>query len=68
MDDDQQDAMDSAIFAGRVLIAVMAVRDATGCSIHEAIDAVAARHDLLRTERSDDFNVSREEWGRHFYS
>ena len=68
MNDDQTSAMDTAIFNGHVLKAVMVVRDARECGIHAAIEAVAERYEHLRVERPEDFTVPRAEWGKNFYS
>ncbi|MEU9100865.1 hypothetical protein [Streptomyces sp. NPDC048361] len=35
---------DSDILAGRTILAVKAIRDARGCSLHEAVDLFAQRH------------------------
>lgn len=35
---------------------------------HEALDIFAERYEELRRDRPDDFTVSREDYGRGFYS
>ncbi|MCX5096687.1 hypothetical protein OOK36_49870 [Streptomyces sp. NBC_00365] len=52
----------------RIVFAIMAIREALGCTIHEATDVFAARYEELRRDRPDDFTVAPEEYGRGFYS
>jgi hypothetical protein len=56
------------IVSGRILPALMIVRDQLGDTVHEAIDRFAERYEYLREVRPDDFTKSREEYGRGFYS
>ncbi|QIY96005.1 hypothetical protein HEP87_20710 [Streptomyces sp. S1D4-11] len=60
--------VDRDIFDHRVLFAIKTIRDTLGCTIHEAIDVFAVRHEELRRDRPDDFAVGPEEYGRDFYS
>ncbi|MFI9105414.1 hypothetical protein ACIGXA_33375 [Streptomyces fildesensis] len=60
--------MDHDIFERRIISAMKAIRDATGCSIPEAIDVFAVRYDELRRDRPDDFTVGPDEYGHGFYS
>ncbi|NEA76192.1 hypothetical protein [Streptomyces sp. SID13588] len=61
-------SVDHDILERRIISALVAIRDATGCSIHEAIDVFAVRYDELRRDRPDDFAVGPDEYGRGFYS
>ncbi|MFI1004260.1 hypothetical protein ACIP10_10875 [Streptomyces galbus] len=51
-----------------VVLALKAIMDASGCPLHEAIDIFGVRHEELRRDRPDDFQVSREEYGRNVYT
>ncbi|GGV00257.1 hypothetical protein GCM10010502_63380 [Kitasatospora aureofaciens] len=42
--------------------------EASGCTLHEAIDIFGERYEQLRCDRPDDFQVSREEYGRNVYT
>ncbi|RMI31711.1 hypothetical protein [Nocardia stercoris] len=59
---------DEDIYAGRVVAAIKALRDAYGYSIHQGIDAVSERYQLLRREHPERFTVGPQEWGQNFYS
>ncbi|MFD8075175.1 hypothetical protein ACFV3E_21315 [Streptomyces sp. NPDC059718] len=61
-------SVDRDILDHRIMFAVRTIRETLGCSIHEAIDVVAVRHEELRRERPDDFSFGLEEFGRGFYS
>ncbi|MEV0310245.1 hypothetical protein [Nonomuraea fuscirosea] len=60
--------IDDHIVGGRVLPALMIMRDQFDDTIHEAIDRFAERYEYLREARPDDFTKPREEYGRGFYS
>ncbi|MGW0859271.1 hypothetical protein [Streptomyces sp. NPDC002690] len=57
--------VDRHILDHRIILALTAIKDASGCSLHEAIDIFEVRYEELRLNRPDDFRVSREEYGRH---
>ncbi|MGI5419878.1 hypothetical protein [Actinomadura luteofluorescens] len=65
---DRWGEIDEHIVRHRILAAMVILREEYGYSIHEAIDAFGVRYELLREARPGDFTVSREEYGRHFYS
>ncbi len=46
----------------------VALREEFGYSIPEAIDAFSERYERLRETRPEEFAVSREDYGRNFYS
>ncbi|MFG2949844.1 hypothetical protein [Streptomyces adustus] len=61
-------SVDRDILDHRIMFAIIAIREALGCTIHEAIDVFAARYEELRRDRPDDFAVAPDEYGRGFYS
>ncbi|MFJ3231529.1 hypothetical protein [Streptomyces sp. NPDC086787] len=61
-------SVDRDILDHRIIFALNAIREASGCTIHEAIDVFAARYEELRRNHPDDFSVGPEEYGRGFYS
>ncbi|MWA01439.1 hypothetical protein F8568_013820 [Actinomadura sp. LD22] len=65
---DRWPEIDENIVRHRIMSAMMILREAFGYGVREAIDAFDARYRLLRETRPDDFTVSSEEYGRHFYS
>jgi hypothetical protein len=65
---DRPSQIDDLILTARILPALQLLREELGCTIHEAIDAFQERYDELRTERPDEFTVSREEYGRGVYT
>ncbi|MGW2886496.1 hypothetical protein ACWDDN_14280 [Streptomyces griseoruber] len=62
------DSVDHDILERRIISALKTIRDATGCSIHEAIDVFGVRYDELRRDRPNDFAVGPDEYGHGFYS
>ncbi|MFE3112281.1 hypothetical protein ACFXKJ_29535 [Kitasatospora indigofera] len=60
--------VDRHILDHRIVPALKAVRDASGCTLHEAIDIFGVRYEELRRDRPDDFLVSPEEYGRNVYT
>ncbi|MEV0446046.1 hypothetical protein AB0I84_36825 [Streptomyces spectabilis] len=62
------EAVDRHILDHRVIHALKAIMDASGCTLHEAIDIFGVRHEELRRDRPGDFQVSREEYGRNVYT
>lgn len=65
---DRQAAIDEHILRHRILPALAALREDFGYSIPEAIDAFSKRYEQLRETRSQEFTVSREDYGNNFYS
>ncbi|MFI8186147.1 hypothetical protein OG539_41185 [Actinacidiphila glaucinigra] len=61
-------SVDRDILDHRIMFAIRAIREATGCTIHEAIDVVAVRHEELRRQRPGDFTFPPEDFGQGFYS
>lgn len=66
--DDAAAEIDENIVAGRLLPALVGIRAELGCGIPAAIDEFSKRYERLRAERPRDFTLSREEYGRGFYS
>ncbi|MFD7982041.1 hypothetical protein ACFV4M_01500 [Kitasatospora indigofera] len=62
------ESVDRHILDHRIVPALKAVRDASGCTLHEAIDIFGVRYEELRRDRPDDFLVSSEEYGRNVYT
>jgi hypothetical protein len=58
------ESVDREILGGRIIHAIKALRDASGCTIHEAMDFVEERRAELRRDRPSDFRLSSEEGGR----
>ncbi|MFC8455266.1 hypothetical protein [Kitasatospora sp. NPDC057223] len=58
------ESVDREILDGRIIHAIKAFRDASGCTIHEAMDFVEERRAALRRDRSSDLRLSSEEGGR----
>jgi hypothetical protein len=65
---DRLAAIDEHILHHRMLPALVALREEFGYSIPEAIDAFSKRYEQLRETRPQEFTVSREDYGRNFYS
>ncbi|MET7385610.1 hypothetical protein ACFYPT_29400 [Streptomyces sp. NPDC005529] len=61
-------SVDDDILERRIISAIRTIREALGCTIHEAIDMFVVRYDELRRDRPDDFTVGPKEYGRGFYS
>ncbi|MEU0038979.1 hypothetical protein [Streptomyces sp. NPDC006333] len=62
------DVADDQILAKHIVRGLMVIREHLGCSVHEALDVFAARYEVLRVERPDDFACGRDEYGIGFYS
>ncbi|WP_030343083.1 hypothetical protein [Streptomyces sp. NRRL S-1022] len=62
------ESVDRHILDHRIVLALKAIMDAFGCTLHEAIDIFGVRYEELRCDRPDDFQVSREEYGRNVYT
>ncbi|TXS37187.1 hypothetical protein [Streptomyces sp. OR43] len=61
-------SVDRDILDHRTILAIKTIREAMGCTIHEAIDVFAVRYEELRRDRPGDFTVGPEEYGRGFSS
>ncbi|MFJ5901411.1 hypothetical protein ACIQFZ_39975 [Streptomyces sp. NPDC093064] len=61
-------SVDRDIVNHRIIFAIKAIRETRACTLHEALDVFAERYEELRQDRPDDFTVSREDYGRGFYS
>ncbi|MFE7235902.1 hypothetical protein ACWCRF_36735 [Streptomyces sp. NPDC002405] len=61
-------SVDRDIVNHRIIFAIKAIREARAYTLHEALDVFAERYEELRRDRPDDFTVSREDYGRGFYS
>ncbi|MEV6508898.1 hypothetical protein AB0M61_22635 [Streptomyces sp. NPDC051642] len=62
------ESVDRDILEHRIITAIATIRETLGCTIHQAIDVFAERYEGLRRDRPDDFDLSRDEYGRGFYS
>ncbi|WP_043667764.1 hypothetical protein [Streptomyces xylophagus] len=62
------ESVDRDILEHRIIAALKAIRETSGCTLHEALDVFAQRYEELRRDRPDDFGLSRDEYGRGFYS
>ncbi|MEV6540065.1 hypothetical protein [Streptomyces sp. NPDC051665] len=62
------ESVDRDILKHRIVAAIITIRETLGCTIHQAIDVFAERYEGLRRDRPDDFDLSRDEYGRGFYS
>ncbi|MFI0242607.1 hypothetical protein [Streptomyces sp. NPDC016845] len=62
------ESVDRDIFEHRIIFALMTIREALGCTLHQALDVFAQRYEELRRDRPDDFHLDREQYGRGFYS
>ncbi|MFI0350536.1 hypothetical protein [Actinomadura sp. 9N407] len=62
------DQLDELIVKGRVLGALLWLREVFDCSLSEAIEFFDARYRKLRDTRPNDFTKSPEEYGRGVYT
>ncbi|WP_328678342.1 hypothetical protein OG905_28500 [Streptomyces sp. NBC_00322] len=62
------DVADDQILAKQIIRGLKTLREHLGCSLHEALDVFAARYEVLRVERPDDFACSHAEYWVGFYS
>ncbi|MFD5922486.1 hypothetical protein ACFVYP_38055 [Kitasatospora sp. NPDC058201] len=62
------ETVDRHILDHRIVLTIKAIRDASGCTIHDALDVFAQRYEELRRDRPNDFQVSREEYGQTVYT
>ena len=68
LDPDQRNQVDEFIVTNRKPQAFKAMRDASGCSLTDAIEILGTRHQELRENRPDDFTVRAEPYWDGFYS
>jgi hypothetical protein len=66
--DQLPESVDRDIVEHRIILALKAIREACDCTLHEALDVFAERYEELRRDRPNDFTLSREDYGRGFYS
>jgi hypothetical protein len=66
--EDLPESVDRHILNHQIILAIKAIKDASGCTLHEALDVFVQRYEELRRDRPDDFQVSREEYGRNVYT
>ncbi|MDV9174763.1 hypothetical protein R6V09_32215 [Streptomyces sp. W16] len=62
------ESVDREILEHRIIPALVTIRETLGCTLHQALDVFAERYEELRDDRPDDFILSRDEYGRGFYS
>ncbi|MEO3872299.1 hypothetical protein ABGB18_26100 [Nonomuraea sp. B12E4] len=62
------ESVDRDILAQRIISALGTIRETLGCTLHQALDVFAQRYEELRGDRPGDFKLSRDEYGRGFYS
>jgi len=62
------ESVDREILEHRIIPALVTIRETLGCTLHQALDVFAERYEELRRDRPDDFTLSRDEYGRGFYS
>jgi len=62
------DVADEQILGRQIIRGLKTLREHLGCSLHEALDVFAARYDVLRAERPEDFVCSHDEYWVGFYS
>ena len=60
--------VDREILEHRIISALATIREALGCTLHQALDVFAERYEELRRDRPDDFALGRDEYGRGFHS
>ncbi|MBO1417862.1 hypothetical protein [Streptomyces sp. FH025] len=66
--EDLPESVDRDILDHQIILAIKAIRNASGCTIHEAIDVFAQRYEELRRDRPGDFQLSRDEYGRNVHT
>lgn len=62
------EGVDRDIPEHRIIPALKAIREASGCTLHEALDIFVRRYEELRRDRPDDFHLVRENYGQGFHS
>jgi hypothetical protein len=68
MHDNDWGEIDDMIVTRRVLPAVQAIRQTSGCSLKRAIDLLSDRYRILRKRRPDDFTTGPDEYWDGVYS
>lgn len=66
--EDLPESVDRHILDHQIVLALKTIMDASGCTLHEAIDIFGVRYEELRRDQPEDFQVSREEYGRNVYT
>ncbi|MEU6847374.1 hypothetical protein ABZ930_36450 [Streptomyces sp. NPDC046716] len=59
---------DDQILNNQIIGGIKILRDHLGCSLHEALDALVARYEVLREERPEAFVCGHDEYWTGFYS
>ncbi|GAA3773816.1 hypothetical protein ACFS5L_29210 [Streptomyces phyllanthi] len=62
------DVADDQILAKQIIRGLQTLREHLGCSLHEALDVFAARYEVLRAERPNDFACGPDQYWVGFYS
>ncbi|MFE0629439.1 hypothetical protein ACFW3D_21075 [Streptomyces sp. NPDC058864] len=62
------DVADEQILARKIILGHKALMNHLGCSLQEAIHIYAARYEVLRVQRPEDFVCSGDEYWDGFYS
>lgn len=62
------DEIDEMIVTRRILPAVQAIRQLTGCSLSRATELLSERYGLLRRRRPHDFAVGADEYWQGVYT
>ncbi|MFI2610940.1 hypothetical protein [Kitasatospora sp. NPDC018619] len=63
-----RDVLDRYILDRRIGPALRTIREASGCTLHEALRVFCARYEELRRDRPDEFKLSREEYAHEVYT
>jgi hypothetical protein len=66
--EDLPESVDRHILEHRIVLALIAIREASGCTLPEAIDIFEVRYEELRRDRPEAFHLGREEYGRNVYT
>jgi hypothetical protein len=62
--EDLPESVDRDILENRIIFAVRAIREASGCTLHRAVELASRRYGELRRDRPDDFRPVRGRDGR----
>ncbi|MFJ8593371.1 hypothetical protein [Streptomyces sp. NPDC093598] len=57
-------SVDHDILAHRSIAAIATIRETSGCTVHQALDAYVQRYEELRRDRPGDFRPDSEEHDR----
>ena len=60
--------LDDYILQNKKILWIKVFRDHVGCSVHEALDALAYRCNQLREEKPNEFLQDHDDYWKHFYS